>query len=78
VLDCGDEFTELASLLESRPESLPPTAPAFRAIMQSRPLDFRQKLLALRIYESSLPATLSWWLLSLPFRLSVYGFTRRR
>lgn len=78
VMDCGDEFAELASLLEARTGTLPPTAPAFRAIMHSRPLDFRQKLLALRIYESSLPATLSWWLLSLPFRLSVYGLTRRR
>lgn len=77
VLDCRDEFADLASLLESRTRALPPRDLAFRAILRSRPLDVRQKLLALRIYESSLPATLSWWLLSLPFRLSVYGLNRR-
>jgi hypothetical protein len=29
-------------------------------------------------YETPLPAALTWWLLSLPFRLAVYGVTRRR
>jgi hypothetical protein len=78
VLDCGEEFASLASLLAARPASLPPTEPAFHALIQSRPFNFRQKLLALRTYETSLPAALAWWLLSLPFRLGVYGLTRRR
>jgi len=78
VLDCREELAGLASALAGRSDPLPPTDPAFRALIQSRPLAIRQKLLALRTYETSLPAAFSWWLLSLPFRLGVYGVTRRR
>jgi hypothetical protein len=76
VLACRDEFPGLAAILEPGLRSLVPTSLAFRAVLQSRPLDARQKLLALRIYEAPLAASLSWWLLSLPFRIAVYGVTR--
>jgi putative nucleotidyltransferase-like protein len=76
VLDCRDEFPRLGTHLESTLPSLPPTDLAFRAVMQSRPFDLAQKLLALRLYDARLAASLSWWLVSLPFRLAVYGVTR--
>jgi hypothetical protein len=76
VLACRDEFPTLDAALRPALRSLPPTSLAYRAVLQSRPLDLAQKLLALRIYESRLAASLSWWLLSLPFRIAVYGVTR--
>jgi hypothetical protein len=78
VLDCHDRFPALAARLEPMRRELPPTAHVFNAVLHSRPLDVRQKLLALRIYEAPLVASISWWLVSLPVRLAVYGLTRRR
>jgi hypothetical protein len=46
---------------------------ARRAVLESRKVDVGQKLLAFRLYESSLAAALSWWLVSLPFRFAVYA-----
>lgn len=77
VFDCHDDFPTLWTALEPMLRPLPPTRPAFHAVLASSPLDLRQKLLALRIYETPLAASLSWWLVSLPFRLAVHGFTRR-
>ena len=76
LLRCGDEFPGLTAALEPVLRRLPSTAPGVRAALESRPLSVGQKLLALRMYESPLGATLAWWLLSLPFRLAVYGITR--
>jgi len=78
VLDCGEEFATLRALLAPRLRALPPPALARRAVLESRPLDPSQKLLALRIYETPLAASLAWWAVSLPFRLAVYGITRPR
>jgi hypothetical protein len=77
LLDCHDRFPALAARLEPMLRVLPPTSHVFNAVLHSRPLDVRQKLLALRIYEAPLAASILWWLVSLPFRLAVYGFTRR-
>jgi hypothetical protein len=76
VLACRDEFPALDATLGPMLGSLPPTSLASRAVLKSRSLDPAQKLLALRIYEAPLPASLIWWLLSLPFRIAVYGVTR--
>lgn len=76
VLACRDLFPDLAAQLAARRTSAPPTAPALAAVLHSRPLAWRHKLLALRTYETPLPAALAWWLLSLPFRLAIYGVTR--
>lgn len=76
VLDCHDEFASLAALLEAKRRSFPPTRLALRAALQSRPLALEHKLLALRVYETPLVAAASWWLVSLPVRLAVYGVTR--
>jgi hypothetical protein len=77
VLDCHHEFAALHAALEPRRSSLPPTDPACRAVLASRPLALGQKLLALRIYETSLARSVGWWLVSLPVRLAVHGVTRR-
>lgn len=77
VLQCHDRFPPLAAALAAYRERLPSTAHAVRAVLDSRPRDARQKLLAFRLYETSLPAALSWWLVSLPFRLAVYGVAPR-
>ncbi|HUF70202.1 MAG TPA: nucleotidyltransferase family protein [Longimicrobiales bacterium] len=78
LLNCHDDFVALRPFLDVNRRSIPATRHAFQAVLKSRPLALRQKLLALRVYETPLPAALSWWLLSLPFRLAVYGVTRRR
>jgi hypothetical protein len=76
LLRCGAEFPALRAALEPSLRHLPSTDLGVRAALESRPLSAGQKLLALRMYESPVAATLSWWLLSLPFRLAVYGVTR--
>jgi hypothetical protein len=76
LLQCRGEFPSLETDLEPILRELPATGLGVRAALESRPLSASQKLLALRIYESPLAASLSWWLLSLPFRLAVYGITR--
>lgn len=73
VLRCHERFPSLVDALAGYRERLPSTAQAVGAALDSRPRDARQKLLAFRLYETSLPAALCWWLVSLPFRLAVYG-----
>jgi hypothetical protein len=77
VLDCHGRFPHLDRTLKSMHPALPPTSRAFDAVLRSRPMDFRQKLLALRIYEAPLLASLAWWLVSLPFRVLAFGIRRR-
>ena len=77
VLECSETLPGLAAALHARRHLLPPTTLGRRAILESRPLAFRQKLLALRLYEAPLAALLAWWVLSLPFRIAVYGVWRR-
>lgn len=76
LLHCEDQFPILRDGLAPTLRGLPSTDLGVRAALESRPLSAGQKLLALRIYESPVAASLSWWLLSLPFRLAVYGVTR--
>jgi hypothetical protein len=77
VFDCRDEFARLDAVLGPKLCRLPPTSLAHRMVLESRPLDLRQKLLALRLYETSLAAACSWWLVSLPFRIAVYDAAGR-
>jgi hypothetical protein len=76
VLDCHDRFATLHACLSPMRETLPPTSLGRDALLGSRSLDVGQKLLALRIYEASLAASIGWWMLSLPVRLVVYGTQR--
>ena len=78
VLDCHDEFPTLAGHLEAASPGLPPTSVALRALLDSRPLAPAQKLAAFRIYDARPAAAFTWWLVSLPFRVAVYGVTDRR
>jgi Uncharacterised nucleotidyltransferase len=73
AMGCRERFPELGSALAPTLQALPPTALAGDALLASRPLDVKQKLLALRIYEGPLVASLAWWVVSLPFRMAVYG-----
>ena len=73
VFEARDRFPALAAALEPRLAGLPSRAVARRAVLESRPLDPGQKTLALRLYETSLPAAFAWWLATLPFRFAVYG-----
>jgi len=68
VLDCRDQFATLGPLLEPRLGSLPSVKLARRAVLESRKVDFAQKLLSFRLYESSPAAAFSWWMVSLPYR----------
>ena len=70
------DFPELSSALQPTLLRLPPTSLAHDAILHSRALSLTQKLLALRVYETSLVAAVAWWAVSLPFRVSVYGITK--
>jgi hypothetical protein len=76
ALDCRGELPSLAALLDEKRDTVPPTSLALGAALQSRPLAFGHKLLALRVYETPLVAAISWWLVSLPVRLAVYGIAR--
>ncbi|HEX6106794.1 MAG TPA: nucleotidyltransferase family protein [Gemmatimonadales bacterium] len=76
LLHCREEFPALAAALEPALSELPSTSPGVRAALDSRTRSPGQKLLALRLYETPLAAALSWWLVSLPFRLAVYGVGR--
>lgn len=53
---------------------------SYQLFFHPPPGAFKNKLSAMRIYETSLPLCAAWWLLSLPFRLSVYrpGHFRRK
>ncbi len=73
VLDCGARFPNLRSRLAAAPSPLPSLRPARRAVLESRKLDGRQKLLSFRLYETPLAAAVAWWLVSLPFRVAVYA-----
>ena len=77
AFDCREDFPTLRATLEPRLDRLPPTSLACRAVLESRPLDLKHKLLALRLYETSFAASFSWWLVSLPFRFAVYGAALR-
>lgn len=74
---CVNEFRRLDAALKHVIRELPPTTLAHDAVLSSRPLDLRQKLLALRIYETPLPAAIAWWTVSLPFRMMAYGVSQR-
>jgi hypothetical protein len=76
VLDCADRVPALGDALAEHRRVAPSIELARRAVLASRPLDARQKLLALRVYETPLAASLAWWALSLPFRVAAYGITR--
>jgi hypothetical protein len=73
TMGCRERFPGLCAALAPTLRLLPPTALAGGALLASRPLDVKQKLLALRIYEGPLVASLAWWVVSLPFRMAVYG-----
>jgi hypothetical protein len=68
LLDCADEIPGLVCR-GARPPALERGA---EAVLGSRPLDWGQKLLALRLYQVPLAGALGWWAVSLPFRLAVY------
>ena len=71
VMDCGDEHPARC-LRETLERRRVPRSAGLRYVLNGRRLDARQKLAALRLYETSLPRALGWWALSLPFRLAVY------
>lgn len=77
VMERCSDFADLCAAIAPTLRELPPTALAHRALLASRPLDFGQKLLALRIYDAPLIASLGWWLVSLPVRMTVYGVMPR-
>ena len=77
VMEQRSGFPDLCTAIAPTLERLPATALAHRALLDSRPLDVRQKLLAFRIYDAPLLASLGWWLVSLPVRMAVYGSRQR-
>ena len=77
VLDGHAEFPALSAALARHRPSLPGLRAGIEAAVGSRPRAVAHKLLALRLYEAPLAATLGWWALSLPFRLAIYGVTPR-
>jgi hypothetical protein len=78
VIGHRSDFPQLVAELAPVLATLPSTSRAHRGLLEGQPSDIGQKLLALRIYEAPLAASLAWWALSLPFRLAVYGVAGRR
>jgi len=75
MLDCWRDLPTLAAAVTRVLEHLPAPPVDARLALESRPFSLRQKLLALRMYESPLVASICWWLLSLPFRVAMFGIT---
>ena len=75
VLACRHRLGALAARIDPFRAHLPSTADGLRAILESRPLDVSHKVLALRLYDAPLWASVGWWAASLPIRLAVYGLT---
>lgn len=73
LLDCHKEFPSLSAELQPKLDGLPSRSLAHDAVFHSEKSNLRQKVLALRLYEAPLLASLLWWLVSLPFRLAVYA-----
>jgi hypothetical protein len=73
LFDCHGELEQLAQArgLQGAAGQGSPTA-RLQVVLNSRRFDWRQKLTAIRLYETALPTSLAWWAISLPFRLAVY------
>jgi hypothetical protein len=73
IFDCRAELGRLGDYLERSHGSARPSLDiGFQGALHSDHLSWRQKLAALRLYDTSLAGALGWWALSLPFRLAVY------
>jgi hypothetical protein len=73
VFDCRAELSHLGDYLERSPGTARPSLDiGLQGALHSDHLDWRQKLAALRLYDTSLAGALGWWALSLPFRVAVY------
>jgi hypothetical protein len=76
LFDCRSEFPQLAAALARPPWErhvpLAATGPVLRGVFAADRRDWRQKVAAFRLYDTSLAGALAWWALSLPFRLAVY------
>ncbi len=73
LLGSEEELRRMADALECLPgHSRSSLRTGASYVLHGRPTDFRQKLFALGLYDTSLAAALGWWAVSLPFRLAVY------
>jgi hypothetical protein len=78
VLDCRSEHPSLAAAVQRTLGALLPAPWDADAVAGSHPLSLEHKLRALRAYETPLLAAVTWWMVSLPFRLAVYGMPMPR
>jgi hypothetical protein len=72
LLDCHAEFPRLADYLRSAGPAPRALAEGRTAVLHGNPRDPRQKLAALRLYDTPLAAAACWWVLSLPYRVVVF------
>ena len=70
---CQAEFPDLARLVEHERKSLRlEDRQTLAKLLEPSPFGIRNKLWAARLYETTRLSFLLWWMISLPFRLSVY------
>ena len=75
IAEARDLASNLTAALDRHRRSrVPATTGIGDSPLQFRPVRFSlgNKLWAARVYETNLPAWLSWWAISLPFRLAVH------
>jgi hypothetical protein len=73
LFDAWERFPRLAGALRVRPGAPAPRDVRERAVRTSRSrTSLRSRLWAASLYETPLVGALSWWAVSLPFRLAVY------
>jgi hypothetical protein len=72
LLDCHAEFPRLADYLRGAGPSARARAEGRAAVLHGNPRDPRQKLAALRLYDTPLAAAVGWWVLSTPYRVVVF------
>jgi hypothetical protein len=75
LLDCRDQFPEIARLAARERELVKRVSPQETVALLEAPLGALQnKLWAAGVYDCSRLQLVLWWLVSLPFRLAVHNF----
>ena len=73
VFHCQAEFPDLARAIEHERRTMRfDDRPNGAKLLEPSRFGLKQKLWASRLYETSILGFFSWWMISLPFRLSVY------
>ena len=72
LFQCSERFPNASAALGVRPVHVPNTWEDIRTLIESPRSGPKNKLWASRVYDCSHATSFAWWIISLPFRVSVY------